>query len=85
MRTAGAQAFRGPSRNNRAIGALHPVLLFNRAIDDGCKEGAKAGGHDLRDAAEAVLAGGKVAEPVTMAMGCSIKWHTRPAGLHKVR
>ncbi len=49
-------------------------LVYHGRIDDGYKEAAKAKKHDLRDAAEAALAGQAVAEPVTMAMGCSIKW-----------
>jgi len=61
------------------------TLAYHGRIDDGYKEAGKAKKHDLRDAAEAVLAGGKVAEPVTMAMGCSIKWLSQPAGLHQVR
>ena len=49
-------------------------LVYHGRIDDGYKEAAKAKKHDLREAAEAALAGKPVAEPVTMAMGCSIKW-----------
>lgn len=60
-------------------------LVYHGRIDDGYKEAAKAGKHDLREAAEAALVGKAVAEPVTMAMGCSIKWKSGPAGLHQVR
>jgi peroxiredoxin len=60
-------------------------LAYHGRIDDGYKEAANAKKHDLRDAVTAVLGGGKVSEPVTMAMGCSIKWRTQPAGLHQIR
>jgi hypothetical protein len=60
-------------------------LAYHGRIDDGYNEAAKARKHDLRQATEAVLGGGKVAEPVTMAMGCSIKWRSEPAGLHQLR
>jgi peroxiredoxin len=60
-------------------------LAYHGRIDDGYKDAAKARRHDLRDAAQAVLDGRAVAEPVTMAMGCSIKWRSEPAGLHQIR
>lgn len=60
-------------------------LAYHGRIDDGYKVAENAKKHDLRDATTAVLSGGKVAEPVTMAMGCSIKWLTQPAGLHQLR
>jgi peroxiredoxin len=60
-------------------------LAYHGRIDDGHKVAANAKKHDLRDATQAVLEGGMVAEPVTMAMGCSIKWLSPPAGLHQVR
>lgn len=60
-------------------------LVYHGRIDDGYKEAAKAKKHDLKDAVEAVLWGKKIAEPVTMAMGCSIKWTSEPTGLHQIR
>jgi peroxiredoxin len=60
-------------------------LSYHGRIDDGYKEAAKAKKHDLREAADAALAGKPVSEPVTMAMGCSIKWKAEPAGLHQIR
>jgi len=60
-------------------------LAYHGRIDDGYNDAGKAKKHDLREAAEAVLKGGKIAEPVTMAMGCSIKWRSEPAGLHQLR
>ena len=60
-------------------------LAYHGRIDDGYKDAPKAKKHDLRDAAEAVLKGAKIAEPVTMAMGCSIKWKSEPAGLHQIQ
>jgi peroxiredoxin len=59
-------------------------LTYHGRIDDGYKEAAKAKKHDLREAADAALAGKAVAEPVTMAMGCSIKWKSGPSGLHQI-
>jgi len=61
------------------------TLVYHGRIDDGYKEAAKAQKHDLREAAEAALHGRPVAEPVTMAQGCSIKWKSEPAGLHQIR
>ena len=55
-------------------------LVYHGRIDDGYKEAGKAKRHDLREAAEAALAGKPVAEPVTMAMGCSIKWKAEQPG-----
>ena len=60
-------------------------LMYHGRIDDGHKEAAKAKKHDLREAADAALAGKAVADPITMAMGCSIKWKSGPAGLHQIR
>lgn len=59
-------------------------LVYHGRVDDGHKEAAKAKKHDLRDAAQAALEGRPIAEPVTMAMGCSIKWKSEPMGLHQV-
>ncbi len=61
------------------------TLTYHGRIDDGYKEAAKAKKHDLRDAADAALAGKAVSEPVTMAMGCSIKWKSQPQHLHSIR
>lgn len=60
-------------------------LAYHGRIDDGYKVAENAKTHDLRDATEAVLSGGQVAGPETMAMGCSIKWLSPQAGLHQVR
>jgi peroxiredoxin len=59
-------------------------LTYHGRIDDGYKEAAKAKKHDLREAADAALSGRGVSEPVTMAMGCSIKWKSGGVGLHQV-
>jgi len=60
-------------------------LAYDGGIDKGYHDFAKAEKCYLRGAAEAVLTGGKVAEPVTVAMGRSIKSFSQPAGLHRVR
>ena len=60
-------------------------LAYHGRIDDGYNDASKTKRHDLREATEAVLKGGKIGEPVTMAMGCSIKWLSQPAGLHQLR
>lgn len=49
-------------------------LAYHGRIDDGYKDAHAAKIHDLRDAAKAALEGKPIAEPVTPAMGCSIKW-----------
>ncbi len=61
------------------------TLVYHGRIDDGYKEASKAKKHDLRDATEAALKGNKVAEPITMAQACSIKWKSEPSGLHQIR
>jgi peroxiredoxin len=43
-------------------------------VDDNWQHPDKTRTHDLRDAIEAVLAHKKVANPVTHAIGCTIKW-----------
>jgi peroxiredoxin len=43
-------------------------------VDDNWQHPEKARSHDLRSAIEAVLAGKPVENPVTHAIGCTIKW-----------
>ena len=43
-------------------------------VDDNWQHPDKAKSHDLRDAIEAVLAHKKLENPVTHAIGCTIKW-----------
>ena len=43
-------------------------------VDDNWQHPEKASSHDLRDAIAAVLAGRPIANPVTHAIGCTIKW-----------
>ena len=43
-------------------------------IDDNWQHPAKAKSHDLRNAVEAVLNGQPVENPITHAIGCTIKW-----------
>jgi len=49
------------------------TVKYQGAIDDN-NNAEKVEKHFLRDAIDAVLAGEKVAEPVTRQRGCSIKW-----------
>ncbi len=49
-------------------------LAYEGRIDDSWQEPDAANAHDLRDAIEALLAGGPVPNPQTNPMGCSIKW-----------
>lgn len=43
-------------------------------VDDNWQHPAKVKSHDLRNAIEAVLAHKKVENPITHAIGCTIKW-----------
>ena len=43
-------------------------------VDDNWQHPEKARSHDLRDAIAAVLAGQPVENPITHAIGCTIKW-----------
>jgi peroxiredoxin len=49
-------------------------LRYVGRIDDNWQHPDKARSHDLRDAIQAVLAHKKVENPVTHAIGCTIKW-----------
>jgi peroxiredoxin len=49
-------------------------LRYVGRIDDNWQHPDKAKSHNLRDAIEAVLAHKKVENPVTHAIGCTIKW-----------
>lgn len=49
-------------------------LRYVGRIDDNWQNPDKAKSHDLRDAIEAVLAHKRVENPVTHAIGCTIKW-----------
>jgi len=55
------------------LNAKHEVRYIGR-VDDNWQHPDKARTHDLRDAIAAVLAHKKVANPVTHAIGCTIKW-----------
>ncbi len=49
-------------------------LRYVGRVDDNLQHPDKAKSHDLRDALEAVLAHKKLENPVTHAIGCTIKW-----------
>ena len=49
-------------------------LRYVGRVDDNWQHPDKAKSHDLRDAIEAVLAHKKLENPVTHAIGCTIKW-----------
>lgn len=49
-------------------------LVYHGRLDDNWKEPEKVKHRELRDAIEAVLAGGKPSEDQKPSMGCSIKW-----------
>jgi peroxiredoxin len=49
-------------------------LRYVGRIDDNWQHPDKARSHDLRDAIEAVLTHKKIENPVTHAIGCTIKW-----------
>ena len=55
------------------LNAKHEVRYIGR-VDDNWQHPDKVRTHDLRNAIEAVLAHKKVANPVTHAIGCTIKW-----------
>lgn len=71
-------------RSARAYGAEYTpeVFVLNAKlevryigrIDDNWQHPEKIRTHDLRDAIDAILAHRKVANPVTHAIGCTIKW-----------
>jgi peroxiredoxin len=71
-------------RTARAYGAEYTpeVFVFNSRldlryvgrIDDNWQNPDKARSHNLRDAIEALLAHKKIENPVTHAIGCTIKW-----------
>ncbi len=49
-------------------------LRYVGRIDDSWQEARRVRSHDLRQAIEAVLAGGSVAQAQTEVVGCTIKW-----------
>ena len=55
------------------LNAKQEVRYIGR-VDDNWQHPDKAHSHDLRAAIDAVLARKKVANPVTHAIGCTIKW-----------
>jgi len=55
------------------LNAKHEVRYIGR-IDDNWQHPDKAHSHDLRAAINAVLTHKKVANPITHAIGCTIKW-----------
>ncbi len=55
------------------------VLRYHGRIDDAPKEPDAVTSHDLRDALDALLAGGEVAAPETWAVGCTVKWRSENA------
>jgi thiol-disulfide isomerase/thioredoxin len=68
----------------RALGARFTpeVFVFDRErklryhgrIDDNHRDIARVSSHDLRNALDALLAGGAPSVPETTAFGCSVKW-----------
>ena len=54
------------------------LVYTGRAVDNP-RETAKATTHELHDALDAVLAGRKVATPVTNPIGCNVKWDGQDA------
>ena len=50
------------------------TLAYHGRIDDNLKEPERATTHELKDALDALLSGGAVAEPETYAVGCTVKW-----------
>ena len=50
------------------------LLHYHGRVDDNWKYPEAARQHDLRDALDALLAGGPVAKPENRAIGCSLKW-----------
>ena len=73
-----------PQRAARSYGAEYTpeAFVFNAKlelcyvgrVDDNWQHPEKARSHDLRGAIDAVLAGAPVENPVTHAIGCTIKW-----------
>lgn len=49
-------------------------LVYHGQLDDNWKEPGKVTKHDLKDAIDALLSGGKPSENQMPSMGCSIKW-----------
>jgi len=49
-------------------------LAYRGRIDDNWQDASKVTRHDLRDAIEALLAGGRPSAEQVPSMGCSIKW-----------
>ena len=50
------------------------TLRYHGRIDDDAKEPESVTVTDLRDALEALVTGGDIAEPETYAVGCTVKW-----------
>lgn len=53
------------------------ILRYNGRMDDSPRDVTKVSTHELRDAVEAMLAGSPVANPVTLPIGCNVKWRGR--------
>ncbi len=54
-------------------------LRYTGRMDDNPKEAAKATTHELRDALDALLAGGEPPVTLTNPMGCNVKWRDKDA------
>lgn len=50
------------------------ALRYHGRIDDNHRDPSKVTSHDLKNALDALVAGGEVAVPETVAFGCSVKW-----------
>ncbi len=54
-------------------------LRYTGRMDDDPRDAANASTHELRDAADAVLAGSAVAVELTNPLGCNVKWADQDA------
>ena len=56
------------------------VLVYSGAIDDNIQDPTAVKTNHLRDAIDAILTNNPVSQPITEAIGCSLKWRRqRPA------
>jgi hypothetical protein len=53
------------------------ILRYNGRMDDNPRDVTKATTHELRDAVEEMLKGQPVSVPVTLPIGCNVKWRGR--------
>jgi peroxiredoxin len=49
-------------------------LVYHGRLDDNLEDGSKAQHHYLREALDAILAGQRVPQAETQAIGCTVKW-----------